>query len=41
VGLIEGDGSIIVPKTIINQKGKLLSPSTSFLRYFIEIKKEV
>lgn len=25
-GLIEGDGSIIVPKTIINQKGKLLYP---------------
>lgn len=23
-GLIEGDGSIIVPKTIRNQKGKLL-----------------
>lgn len=25
-GLIEGDGSIIVPKTIRNQKGKLLYP---------------
>jgi hypothetical protein len=25
-GLIEGSGSIIVPKTIINQKGKLLYP---------------
>jgi hypothetical protein len=25
-GLIEGDGSIIVPKTVINQKGKLLYP---------------
>ena len=23
-GLIEGDGSIVVPKTIRNQKGKLL-----------------
>lgn len=27
-GLIEGDGSIIVPKTIRNQKGKLLYPFT-------------
>lgn len=27
-GLIEGDGSIIVPKTIRNQKGKLLFFST-------------
>src|SRR5690554_1965215 len=25
-GLIEGDGSIIVPKTVRNQKGKLLYP---------------
>jgi len=25
-GLIEGDGSLIVPKTIRNQKGKLLYP---------------
>jgi hypothetical protein len=25
-GLIEGDGSIIVPKTIRNQSGKLLYP---------------
>lgn len=25
-GLIEGDGSIIVPKSIRNQKGKLLYP---------------
>ena len=25
-GLIEGDGSIIVPKTIRNQKGKMLYP---------------
>lgn len=25
-GLIKGDGSIIVPKTIRNQKGKLLYP---------------
>jgi hypothetical protein len=25
-GLIEGEGSIIVPKTIINKKGKLLYP---------------
>ena len=25
-GLIEGDGAIIVPKTIRNQKGKLLYP---------------
>jgi hypothetical protein len=39
-GLIEGDGSIIVPKTIRNQKGKLLYPSISSLRYFIEIKKK-
>ena len=38
-GLIEGDGSIIVPKTIRNQKGKMLYPSISSLRYFIEIKK--
>jgi hypothetical protein len=28
-GLIEGDGSIIVPKTIRNNKGKLLYPFTS------------
>jgi hypothetical protein len=39
-GLIEGDGSIIVPKTIRNPKGKLLYPSISSLRYFIEIKKK-
>jgi len=25
-GLIEGDGSIIVPKTVRNEKGKLLYP---------------
>jgi hypothetical protein len=40
-GLNEGDGSIIVPKTIRNQKGKLLYPSISSLLYFIEIKKEI
>lgn len=29
-GLIEGDGSIIVPKTVRNQKGKLLYPFSSW-----------
>lgn len=38
-GLIEGDGSIVVPKTIRNQKGKLLYPVvkiTSPLRGTVE-----
>ena len=38
--MVEGDGSIIVPKTIRNQKGKLLYPSISCLHYFIEIEKK-
>ena len=40
-GLIEGDGAIIVPKTIRNQKGKLLYISISYLPYFKKIENKI